>query len=162
MSRLLPLVSIACCVVLSACATTSVTPVAQNQFLLSTSGAPACGTSGTARVAAKMAAVETLRRGYPRFLILGANSESNVGVFTTGPSSATTTSAFNRYGNSVYGSSTTTFGGNTPIFYGTNDAQLNVLMVKPGERGFSNAIDAQQELGPDWETIVAEGINTCT
>ena len=144
------------------CASTSVTPIAQNQFLLSTSAAPACGRSGAAKVAAKMAAVETLRRGYPRFVILGGSSESNVQAVSTGPTYAYTTGTVTGYGNTAYGNSTTQFGGNQTIFVGSNDADLRVLMLKKGDRGFDQGLDAKSELGPDWKTIAEKGIQTCS
>lgn len=150
------------CIGLAGCAATSVTPVSKNQFILSTSAAPACGRTGAAQVALKMAAVETLKRGYERFVILGASSANNVNVMQTGPTFARTTGTINRFGNTAYGNATTTFGGSQTIFTGSNDADLNVLMVKSGERGYNQALDAKSELGEKWEEMVAKGVQTCT
>lgn len=147
---------------LTACASTSVTPVAKNQIIISTSAAPACGRSGAAKVASKMAAVETIRRGYQRYVIAGANAENNVQVIRTGPTYANTYANASVYGNSAYGNSTTYFGGQQTIFAGSNDADLAVVMFNPGEPGFSNAIDAKTELGGEWEKLVKDGIKTCS
>ena len=114
---------------LSGCATTSVTPIAKNQFLLSTSAAPACGVSGAQKVASKMAAVETLRRGYSAFIVGGASAQNNVTTYTTPVTGAYTTGTFNSYGNTTYGYMNTTFNGGQTIFAGTNDAQLSVMML---------------------------------
>ena len=75
----------------TACVSTDVTQLSRNQFIISTSAAPACGTSGARRVVNRMAAVETIRRGYDRFVIAGARTESNVGAVSTPPTSAYTT-----------------------------------------------------------------------
>lgn len=149
-------------VILSGCAKTTVTQLSANQFLLSTSAAPACGRSGAVEVAGKMAAVETLRRGYTHFIILGAGSESNVSTITTGPTYATTTGTYNRFGNSISGNSTTTFGGQQTMIVGSNDADLRVLMLRRGDPYFSQGVDARAQLGPEWRSLVEEGIKTCT
>ena len=147
---------------LAGCAATTVTPISNNQFMLSTSAAPACGRAGAAKVASKMASVETLRRGYQRFVVLGAASANNVSTIQTGPTYANTSGSFTGYGNTVYGNSTTTFGGSQTIFVGSNDADLRVLMLNPGDQGFDRGIDAKTELGPEWQEIASKGINTCT
>jgi len=147
--------------IISGCAATTVTPVARNQFVLATSAAPVCGRTGAAKVAAKMAAVETLKRGYQRFIILGESSQNNVSVIQTGPTYATTTGYANTYGNTTYGNARTTFGGNQTIFTGSNDADLNVLMLNPGERSFNDGLDAKSELGPNWQELMAKGVQTC-
>ncbi|MEX3314983.1 hypothetical protein [Sulfitobacter sp. PS-8MA] len=147
---------------LTACAKTSVTPISNNQFLLSASAAPACGKAGAARVASQMAAVETIRRGYPRYVVLGANSENNVSVINRSPTYAATTSNYSVYGNQIYGNSTTSFGGGGPMVIGSRDADLRVLMLKPGEQGFEQGIDAKQTLGANWAEIVKKGVKPCT
>jgi len=144
------------------CASTSVTPVAKNQIVISTSAAPACGRSGAAKVASKMAAVETIRRGYQRYIIAGADAQNNVRVLQTGPTYATTYSNASVYGNTAYGNSTTLFGGQQTILTGTNDAALAVVMFNPGEAGFDRAIDAKAELGTNWQELATKGIKTCS
>jgi hypothetical protein len=146
----------------SGCATTSVTPVAKNQVIISTSAAPACGRSGAAKVAARMAAVETLRRGYQRFTIVGTNSANNTQIIRSGPTYANTYSSASFRGNSMYGNSTTYFGGQQTFVVGSHDAELLVVMFKQGEAGFNNAVDAKFELGGDWEELVKEGVNSCS
>ena len=146
---------------LAGCASTSVTPVSRNQILLNTSASPARGASGAEKVAAQMAAVETVRRGFDRFVIVGAGSENNVSVINSGPRYAMTYGTFNTFGDTTYGNSTTTFGGSTPIITGTRDRTLNVLMLNPGDEGFSQGVDAKAALGSDWQTLVEEGVSTC-
>ena len=148
--------------VLAACAESSVTPISKNEFFLSTSAAPACGQAGAARVAAKMVAVETLRAGFDGFVILGVQSANNVGAVTLPPTGAYTNSTFTGYGNTVSGSSTTTFTGGGPIFYGTHDRGLAVRMFRQGDGGYDNAVDARTFLGEDWEKVTKNGVSTCT
>lgn len=38
---------------------------------------------------------------------------------------------------------------------------LSVVMFKPGDPGFENALDAKQQLGPEWPELVKNGIRTC-
>ena len=153
--------AIALVALVAGCTSSSVTPVSQNQFILSTSGAPACGQTGTARVASQMAAVETLRRGYPRYVIVGSGAQNNVSVINTAPTFATTNGTFNRSGNTVYGNSTTTFGGGMTMVMGTNDNQLNVVMLKAGDASYAQGLDAKAQLGEKWAEKVENGIQTC-
>lgn len=146
---------------LSGCVETSVVPVAQNQIIINTSAAPICGGTGAQNVAVKMAAVEALRRGYDRFIVLGAASENNTGVFQTGPTYATTTTTLNTYGNYGYGQSNTTFGGNNTIIYGTHDSSLGVLLLKRGDPDYARGVDAKEVLGEKWKEIAEKGVATC-
>ncbi len=76
--------------VAAGCAKTSVLDVDSNTVMISTSAAPACGQQGAQDVAAQRAAVETLKRGYDRYVILGAHADSNVGVVGYTPQVANT------------------------------------------------------------------------
>jgi hypothetical protein len=108
-----------------------------------------------------MAAVETLRRGYDRYLVQNAQSENNVRAVTTPPTGAFTTGTVTSSGNTLYGSSQTTFTGGGTILTGTRDTELVILMLRPGEPGYSNALDARSILGPEWQQVVKDGIRTC-
>lgn len=141
-------------ILVAACASTDVTPLSRNEFLITTSAAPACGTSGARRVVTRMAAVQTIRNGYDRFVIAGARTQNNVTVVPTGPSSAYTTGQAMTHGDMTYGSATTTYSGGSVMFFGSNDADLHVIMLRPGDAGYENGIDARQALGPDWERLV--------
>lgn len=155
------MLAITVAMIVTGCTSSSVTPVSQNQFILSTSGAPACGQTGTARVASQMAAVETLRRGYSRYVIVGSGSQNNVSVTQMAPTYATTNGTFRQSGNTMYGDSTTTFGGGGIMFSGTNDNQLSVLMLRSGDAGYEQGLDAKAQLGAEWADKVKNGIQTC-
>lgn len=117
---------------LAGCVETSVQPLTQTSFKISTEAEDVCGAKGTREIAFKEAAVEVIRRGADRFIIVGDQSRSDItgGMFTT------------------YGGFET---------YGTNTQDMVVQIVQKGEPGYNNALSAQQTLGPDWQTIVAEG-----
>lgn len=152
------------------CARTSTIPITNNMVQISTSAAVVCGATGAQRVALERAAIETLNRGFDRFVIVGgayANNVRKVGqtpviAKTTGTADAT----LNTYGNTTYGtvnsSSTTTFTGGQPIVGGSHDQSLMVQMYKPGDAGFDQGVDAKQTLGPDWqEKIAKRSVGTC-
>jgi hypothetical protein len=106
-------------------------------FQLVTSAAPVCGRTGAQNVASRRAAIETINRGYDKFLILGAAAENNVRVVGHTPVQAHTvgTATATGYGNVVTatGSSTTTYTGGSPIIAGSHDQGLIVKMFKDGD-----------------------------
>lgn len=111
------------------------------------------------RVAGQMAAVATIRQGFERFVIAGAQSDSNVRTAYI-PNSTTTTGTVTTYGNTSYGTFNTT-PAFTPILLGRNKADLGVVMFNQGDPGYENALDARQILGVDWAKIAKDGVSTC-
>ena len=148
-------------VALTGCASTSFTQLARNQAVVSTSAAPACHESGAAAVANQGAAIATIKQGFERFVIVGYGTEDNTRVVSTGPTYATTSGSFNRFGSTVYGSSRTQFGGQSTFIAGRNNAELRIVMLNPGDAGYEDGIDAKQVLGADWEKKMADGVPTC-
>jgi hypothetical protein len=146
---------------LSACASTAITPISKNQVLVSTSAEADCGKSGAVKVANQMAAVATLRAGYERYVITAGGTQNNTQTLTSGPVYSNTYSSASVYGNSVYGTSTTYYGGQFTYQTGSHDAEFAVTMLKPGDRGFNRGIDAKTTLGKDWEKKVRDGVNSC-
>lgn len=70
-----PLVlSLAGAALLAACAHSSIQPMARDTFKVATNAAPACGPNGARNVAFKTAAVEVIRRGNDKFIIVGDNA----------------------------------------------------------------------------------------
>jgi hypothetical protein len=155
------LLSAFCVMALFGCASTSITPLSKNRVLVSTSAAPICGTTGATSVANQFAAIITIRQGYERFIITDMGVQDNVSVSRSGPTYSTTTGNFNRFGNTVYGSTHTTYGGQMTQISGSNDAQMQVVMLNPGDLGFEEGINAKATLGADWEKKVQDGVPTC-
>jgi len=122
----------------AACAQTSVQPLSQNSFKIATTAAPACGAQGARDVAFKAAAIEVIKRGGDKFIILGDQSGSRV-----------TGGTFNPYGGYTV--------------YSSNNQDMIVRTLKASDPEFSNGLSARTVLGPEWQMIVSEGIgNTCT
>lgn len=145
---------------LTACARTEIIPTARNQAVVSTNAAPVCGTDGALRVANQMAAVATLRQGYERFYLSAVGTDSNVQVHQVPGSTSYTTGTVNVVGDTAYGNFQT-YTPPTTVVSGRNYAQMQVSMLNRGDRGYQNALDAKQVLGPDWREKVANGIRTC-
>ena len=161
-----PTILIGIFVLLAGCASSSVLDVASDTIQVSTSAAPVCGQAGAQAVAAKRAAIETLKRGYDSYMIVDANSQNNVRVVGTTPITANTYSSgtINGYGNTATynGQSNTYFSGGQPIIGGHHDEALMVRMFKQGDAGSERAVDARRVLGPDWQKQIQKStLGTC-
>ena len=111
-------------IALCGCARSATMQLSADTFQLVTSAAPVCSRTGAQNVAARRAAIETINRGYDKFLILGGAAENNVRVVGHTPVQAHTvaTATATGYGNMVTatGSSTTTYTGGNPIIAGVS------------------------------------------
>jgi hypothetical protein len=151
---------------LSGCASSSVMDLDRNTISVSTRAAPACGAKGAQQVAIKTAAIETLRRGFDRYIILGAQAQNNVGIVGHTPVIANTyqNGTINSYGNSATytGTANTYYSGGEPIIAGTHDQEIAVRMFAVNDPQGDNAIDARRVLGPEWQKAVKKGAGaTC-
>ena len=109
--------SIAIAIALCGCACSATMRLSADAFQLVTSAAPVCGRTGAQNVASRRAAIETINRGYDKFLIVGAAAENNVRVVGHTPVQAHTIGTATATGNkntvTASASSTTTYtGGN--------------------------------------------------
>ena len=59
------------------CASTQIQPMSKDTFKVATNAAPACGVNGARNVAFKSAAIEVIRRGGDKFIIVGDSQDSN-------------------------------------------------------------------------------------
>jgi uncharacterized protein YceK len=150
---------------LGGCASSSVMDLDSSTIQISTSAAPACGATGAQKVATRRAAIETLRRGYDRYVIMGGGYANNVGVVGYTPLTANTygSGTVSAYGNNAYlsGQSTTSYSGGQPIIAGSHDQQLTVRMFRETDPGAENAIDAKRVLGPEWQEALNKSDTTC-
>lgn len=146
-------VAICCAVLLAGCARTSSLQLAADTVEISARAAPLCGPEGASRMAAKTAAVETIKHGYDKFIILRSQAQNNVGVVGYTPVTAQTT-----YGG---GHATTHVYGGEPIVAGTHNHGLIVKMFKEGDPQGANAMSATATLGPKWRDIVGQPTLTC-
>ena len=154
--------AIVCAAALVGCAKSAVMPINGNTIQLTTGAAPVCGAVGAQKVAARQAAVETIRRGFDKFVILDGAYQNSVGVVGYTPVVAQTngTAYATGYGNYA-GQSTTTYSGGNPIIAGSHNQALVVKMFKDGDPAGANAVSARQQLGPDWKKAIEADATTC-
>jgi hypothetical protein len=137
---------------IAGCVETTTSRLAQNAIRIDVSAAPACGKAGAVKLVNKMAAVETIRLGYDRYIIADSSFQDNVGVV------GYNTQTYGTYGYGGFSANTYA----TPIIGGSRDAAVIAYMFKSNDPQGRQAIDARQELGTDWQAIVAEGSpSTC-
>lgn len=151
---------------LAGCVRTSVMPLAANTVEITASAAPVCGAIGAQKAAVRDAAIETIRQGFDSFVIAGSGMQNNVGVVGYTPMTAhsfgTTTAMGDSNFATAYGSSTTTYSGGSPIFFGHHNQEILVHMFRRTDAGSNNAISARRLLGPHWKNIVKTGFSsTC-
>ena len=155
---LLPLVVVGC-------ARSGVMPLAQDAVQITSHAALACGREGAQKVAFQRAAVETIRRGYDRFVIVGGEAQKDIQVIGYTPTTAYSTGSATAtgYGDTAtaYGSSTTMVTGGTPIYGGSHNQGLIVKMFRDGDPAGANALEARQSLGPGWQDAVNKKRWTC-
>lgn len=118
---------------LAGCAETAVQPMSKDTFKVATHAAPACGPTGARNLAFKAAAIEVVRKGGDKFIIVNDSSDSGLqGDFFTG-----------MYTNFSQG--------------------MVVRMIPERSPEASNALSARETLGANWQEVIAEGVpNTCT
>jgi hypothetical protein len=152
-------------ITLLGCAGSSTMPVSQDTVVISSRAAPICGPEAAQKVAFRQAAVETIRRGYDRFLIIDGRYRNDVGVVGYTPVTAHTTgyATATGYGNTAtaYGSATTTYSGGQPIIGGAHRQGLAVKMFREDDPAGKNALSARGELGPKWAEYVKSETITC-
>jgi len=142
--------------ILGGCARGEAVRTSANTMIIQTGAAPICGGTGALHVAQQLAAVETIRAGFDRYIITGGQAQNNVSVSQM-PGSYNTTAT---YGGGFYQGQTTYQPGPT-IVAGSHDQGLAVVMFREGDAGAQQAVSARDVLGPDWPDKVKSGIRTC-
>lgn len=151
---------VAVCSALASCAASSTMRVSQNEMIIKTDAAPVCGSTGAARVAQKQAAIETIKAGYDRYVLVGQAANSNVNV-TQMPGSYQTFGTAQMYGNTGTFQSNTVYNPGPTIVTGGHHQAIGVRMFREGEAGSQNAISARETLGPKWQEAVKKNVLTC-
>lgn len=154
------------CILLAACSHSSVLDLDANTVQVSANAAPICGAEGAQKVTTRLAAIETIKHGFDRYIVLGSQAG------TTPQYAGTTPLVANSYGSgtvTTYGNtgtfqaqSTTQYSGGTPIILNRHNQALQVRMFKADDPQAVNALDAKRILGSDWRKLVAKGtVATC-
>ncbi|MBZ3693044.1 MULTISPECIES: hypothetical protein [Phyllobacterium] len=128
----------------TACATTSEMPLAQNMVRLDTQASGLLFVGSAPAITMKKAAEATLRRGYTHFRLEQASTsqgERLAGIQTWGSGTANA----NLYGNTAYGTYTRQ-GFATPVYAPTANVGVTVVMFRAKEAGARGAFDANDVL----------------
>jgi hypothetical protein len=141
---------------LTGCASGQGVRTSANTMIIQTGAAPVCGGVGALRVAQQLAAIETIRAGYDRYIITGGQAQDNV-VVSQMPGSYNTTGTYNQ--GSYQG--ITTYQPGPTIVSGSHDQGLTVVMFREGEPGAAQAISAREMLSAEWREKVKNGVHTC-
>ena len=120
---------------LTGCASASVMNLDANTVQVSAGAAPACGAVGAQNYAVKTAAYETLRRGYDKYIIGGAQATSQTRFSGYTPMYA------NSYGNS------TMITGGEPIMMTEHGQNLVVHMFHTSDQGAENGVNRRCGIG---------------
>ena len=134
--------------VLTGCARTSTVPVGEDTIEVTVHVGTICDEGDAARLAQRHAAVETIRRGFDDYIVIGSVG----GDHTAGeePATARTT---------LYGSSgRTLFSEYAPLL--AHHRMLTIRMFPAGEGDSAAAVSARAVLGDEWEAVVAKGPST--
>jgi hypothetical protein len=139
-------------------------PIAADTVQISTSAARFCGSAGAQDVAVRRAAIETINRGYDRFIVLGAQASNDVRVIGQTPIVANTYGSANVIGTGgVYnasGQSTAVYSGGQPIVAGHYAQGITIKMFKEGDPGSNDGVSARDTLGPDWPKLIQQSATT--
>jgi hypothetical protein len=147
---------IASVVGLAGCVAANTVRTSADTAVVHASAAPVCGGIGSANAAQKQAAIETLRDGFDRYIIMGGAAANNVHAAQM-PGSYNTSG----YVTGTYFGATTTYRPGPTVVYGSHDQSLAIKMFHDGEPGSEQAIPAREVLGPKWQKIVAGGVHSC-
>lgn len=150
-------VAVSVSLILAGCVGTNTVRTSVDTALVQVRAAPICGGSGAANVAQKQAAIETLKAGYDRYIILGGQSENTVRANQM-PGTYQTTGHI--YGNMVTANTTYTPG--PVVFSGAHSQQFAIKMFKESDPNAQFALSARDALGPKWPEMVKAGeIRVC-
>ena len=129
--------------VLTGCARTSTVPVGEDTIEITVHVATICDGRDAERLARRHAAVETIRRGFDDYIVIGSVGGDHMAEEE--PATARTT---------LSGSSgRTLFSEDAPLL--AHHRVLTVRMFQAGEGDSAATVSARAVLGDEWEAVVA-------
>lgn len=136
--------------VLTGCARTSTVPVGEDTVEITVHVGTICDGRDAERLARRHAAVETIRRGFDDYVVIGSVGGDHVAEEE--PATARTT---------LSGSSgRTLFSEDAPLL--AHHRMLTVRMFRAGAGDSATTVSARAVLGDEWEAVAAKGApNTC-
>ena len=136
--------------VLIGCARSSTVPVGEDTIEITVYVGTICDARDAARLAQRHAAVETIRRGFDDYIVIGSAGGDHVAG--DAPETARTT-LFGGGGGAL-------FSDDAPLL--AHHRVLTVRMLQAGEGDSAATVSARAVLGDEWEAVVAKGpSNTC-
>jgi hypothetical protein len=141
---------------LGACARGQAVRTSANTMTIQTSAAAVCGGQGALEASQRLAASETIRGGFDRYIITGGAAQNNVRVSQM-PGQYNTEGTYNRGSYQA----TTTYQPGPTVVSGSHDQGLAIVMFRESDPGAQQAVSAREVLGPDWEDKVKKGVNFC-
>ena len=137
-------------VVLAGCARTSTAPAGEDTIEITVHVATICDGGDAERLARRHAAVETIRRGFDDYIVIGSVGGDHVAE--EAPATARTT---------LYGDSgRTLLSEDAPLL--AHHRMLTIRMFRAGEGDSAATVSARAALGDEWEAVAAKGApNTC-
>ncbi len=148
--RVLRAMLLALPIVLAGCARTNTAPVDENTIEITVHVPAICGARDAERLALRHAAVETIRRGFDDYIVIGTVGGDH--AIHTGPATARTMLDGGR--------ERTLFSDEAPLL--GHHRLLAVRMFRTGESTGAALVSARAVLGDEWEAIAAKGAsNTC-
>ena len=136
-------------ILLTGCVRVSTVPLATDVVQVTAQADSACGQEGAERAALHQASVETIKRGFDRFMVVGTNALSTVRQVGQTPITGQVTP----YGNvNVYGG--------YPIYAETHKQVFTVQMFRTGDPAGNKALSARELLGDNWKELVAKDTPT--
>lgn len=134
--------------VLAGCARTSTAPVGADTIEITVHVGTICDGRDAERLARRHAAVETIRRGFDDYVVIGSFG----GDHTAGEEHATARTT-------LYGSSgRTLFAEDAPLL--AHHRVMTVRMFRAGEGDSAATVSARAVLGDEWEAVAAKGPST--
>lgn len=143
-------------IALTGCAGGEAVRTSANTMIVQTGAAPVCGGQGALRVAQQLAAIETIKAGFDRYIITSGQAQNDVRV-SQAPGSLQTVGT---YGGGSY-NATTTYRPGPTIVSGSHNQGLSVVMFRETDPEAPQAVSARDTLGPDWQEKVKNGVRTC-
>jgi len=120
--------------------------LAQDTIQITARAAPICGPVGAEKLALKQAAVETIRRGFDRFIVVNAQAG--------GSYRGNTPVVVQNMGGGMAVAS-----GGAPII--APNQGLVIRMFKESDPQGANALPARDTIGPDWPEQIKKDSFTC-
>ena len=137
---------------LPGCVKVSTVPLATDMVQITARAAPACGREGAERVALHQASVETIKRGFARFIVVSSNASSTFQQVGRTP----ITGQVSPYGQvNLYGGQ--------PIMAGKHEQVFAIKMFDEEDPAGNKALSARALLGSNWQELVTKDAPiTCT